>query len=247
MAPFVAGITKTIPELAPKDTYRMLELLETYYDGVMEQKFFKDLQEKDGVMLILDSATQHIVGFSTFMIIDLDVGERVVKGFFSGDTIMKKEYRKSTALGVEIGKNFIEAIERFKEYSVYWTLISKGCRTYCLLPLFFYDFYPRYDAKTPGDIQAIIHALGRKKYPDYYNSSTGIIEYPEGVETEIFKTASEEITERRLLDPHIRFFLNRNPGYVTGNELVCVAKVSVHNFTPVFVRMLRMGGVLYGA
>lgn len=239
MARLIRSITKKISEISRAERHRMFELLDEYYYGVTKLTFNRDFDEKDAVMLVLDSKTQKIVGFSTFMILDLEADGRIVKGFFSGDTIMDKEYRNSTALGVEIGKNFREALDRYPQHLLYWTLISKGCRTYRLLPLFFHDFYPRYNTETPRNIRMIIDALGRKKYPEYYNPVSGLIEFPDDIETEILKAGPEETTDRRLRDPHIRFFIEQNPGYVRGYELVCVAKISFINFTPIFTRMMR--------
>ena len=40
-------------------------------------------------------------------------------------------------------------------------------------------------------------------------------------------------------DPHIAFFLERNPGFVRGDELVCLTRIDEQNLTPAGRRMAR--------
>ncbi len=46
---------------------------------------------------------------------------------------------------------------------LYWYLICSGYRTYLYLPLFYRQFYPRYDQPTPELEQRLLDALGRCK------------------------------------------------------------------------------------
>lgn len=235
------GITKPVSSLLARERNQMLELMTLYYDGVTEEQFNKDLNEKEAVMMIIDSKTLEIVGFSTFMVLDLRVGDDQIKGFFSGDTVVRMDYRKTTTLGVELGKNFLAAVKQFPENLVYWILISKGCRTYRLLPIFFLEWYPRYDKETPSCEKNIMDAFGSKKYLVNYDSLTGRIIFPNGGEA--LKPGVAEAHEGRLKDPHIQYFVERNPHHMRGDELVCVAKVEVGNFAPLFIRMLKGSGV----
>jgi len=222
----------------------MLELMMLDYDGVTEEQFNRDLDEKEAVMMMLDSKTLEIVGFSTFMILDLKVENRSIKGFFSGDTVVYVDYRKTTMMGVELGKNLLASVRRFPENEVYWVLISKGCRTYRLLPIFFREWYPRYDRRTPEEIKNVMDAFGRHKYPEQYDAFSNLIVALPGAEA--LKAGVAEAHEGRLRDPHIQYFVEKNPNHTKGDELVCIAEVNVKNFAPAFVRMLRSAGVRLG-
>ena len=241
METLVHGITKSVSLVLPDERKQMFDLLLADYIGVTEDKFNSDLDEKDGVMMMLDSKTLKIAGFSTFMLIDLKVSGNPVKAFFSGDTIVKKEYRRTTAIGVEIGKNFIAAVKNFSGHKIYWILISKGCRTYRILPIFFREWYPRYDCETPPQIKDVMHAFGSKKYPENYDAVRGLIVFLDG--NEALKPGVADASESRIRDPHINFFVEKNPEHMRGDELVCAAEVSVDNFAPAFLRMLRTAGV----
>jgi len=41
-----------------------------------------------------------------------------------------------------------------------------------------------------------------------------------------------------LQNPHIRFFTEKNPCHGMGDELACLAEVSLDNFTPAVNRLL---------
>lgn len=239
------GITKSVVSLDKSERNRLLELMTLYYDGVSREQFNTDLDEKEAIMMMLDSRTDDIVGFSTFLILNLEVENRIIKGFFSGDTVVHADYRKTTTMGVEIGKNFISTLQRFPRHPVYWILISKGCRTYRIMPIFFLDWFPRHDRATPLDIKNIMDAFGQIKYPLNYDKEAGLITFSGPAEA--LRPGVAEAHEGRLQDPHIRYFVERNPGHMQGDELVCAAEISIQNFAPAFKRMLRMAGVKINA
>jgi hypothetical protein len=47
-----------------------------------------------------------------------------------------------------------------------------------------------------------------------------------------------EVTPARLRDPFVRFFHERNPGHVRGEELCCLAPLTRENFTPAAYRVI---------
>jgi hypothetical protein len=49
-----------------------------------------------------------------------------------------------------------------------------------------------------------------------------------------------------LCDPHVAFFLNRNPGWRRGDELVCLTEIAFENLTPAGRRMWLRGDILQG-
>ncbi len=47
-----------------------------------------------------------------------------------------------------------------------------------------------------------------------------------------------EVTPERLRDPHVSFFVRRNPGHARGDELCCLAPLTRANFTPAAYRVI---------
>ena len=74
---------------------------------------------------------------------------------YSGDTIVAPEAWGTTALA----RGWITAVnqlrERYPRGKYFWLLLTSGFRTYRFLPVFWREFFPRYDATTPTEHQAL--------------------------------------------------------------------------------------------
>ena len=115
----------------------------------------------------------------------------------------------------------------YKEHELYWILISKGYKTYRYLPTHFKEFYPRYDMPTPDFHKKLTDNFGEVKYPDDYDPKTGVL-YTGG-KADAVKEGVAEMKEHHFENPHLKFFAEANPGYVDGDELVCLIKASFDN------------------
>ena len=205
----------------------MYALFASYFAGTDRARFESDLAEKDGVILLRDR--DRICGFSTFKWID--AGEIVA--FFSGDTIVDREYWGETVLSRMWAKIAFAKADQI-DRKVYWFLISSGYKTWRFLPVFFREFYPNPDLPTPPEIQSVIDHLGAHKFADEY--ANGIVRFRNATP---LRRGVAEITEERLRDPLIAFFARANPGHANGDELACLTEVSRTNLTRAGQRMLR--------
>jgi hypothetical protein len=84
--------------LTPIERERMYELLAIYFLGTSREQFEIDLAEKDAVILLRDLKDGQIQGFSTLMRIATTIEENKIVAFFSGDTIVAKEFWGETIL-----------------------------------------------------------------------------------------------------------------------------------------------------
>ncbi len=224
--PGIQGRIVSVVEITPADSRAMYEIFARHYDCVSIEQFLLDLSEKDYV-LVLRNANGAICGFSTQKVFRVSVGGTPVRAVFSGDTIVDRAYWGEQELG-RCWCRYVSAVYREEpNVPLYWFLISKGYRTYLYLPLFFEDFYPNYGAPTPAFEQRLLDTLAAAKFPDHYRRETGLIEFP--CSQGQLKPRLAEIPARRLRDPHVQFFLKRNPAYATGHELACLAEISPLN------------------
>ena len=223
-------------ELSRDEKNRMFEILTTYYNNILRETFERDLREKDWVILLHDAATRKIQGFSTQMVLDLSVAGVPVKAIFSGDTIIEKGYWGKSALFLQWLDFACCVKEMCGARKLYWFLISMGYKTYHILPLYFKEFYPRFDKGTPRFEKEVLDVLGSMKYPVEYDCSDGVFHFSGS--SACLKPGVADIDERRLRNPHIRFFTEKNPCHGMGDELACLAEVSLDNFTPAVNRLL---------
>ncbi|MFL6194161.1 MAG: hypothetical protein ACJ75H_08315 [Thermoanaerobaculia bacterium] len=216
----------------------MRSLLAAHFRGVTPERFAADLAEKDWVLLLEDEAG--LRGFSTLRIYATrgPAGEPLTV-VYSGDTIVEPGAWSTAALP----KSWIAAVralrERHPEGRLIWLLLTSGFRTYRFLPVFWRDFWPRHDAPMPPEVRALRDHLARERFGGLYQD--GIVRFPQ---PQVLREGLDEVPEGRLRDPHVAFFLEANPGWAKGDELVCLTELAETNLTPAGRRMWREGRVV---
>src|SRR5262245_9991920 len=227
-----------LPVAAVTDAQRsaMFALMDRHYENVTSDAFDADLAEKRWVILLLDPQTEEVCGFSTQVLHDATAAGRPIRALFSGDTIVARDRWGDPSLARVWGRLALSLIDSLPGAELYWFLISKGYKTYRFLPLFFREFFPRYDSPTPDWALAVIKALGRSRYPDRFDAATGIVRA--GPKGDRLRPGVADLTPERGNNPHVRFFSTRNPDHARGDELCCVAPLTRANFLPAAYRVI---------
>lgn len=212
---------------------QMYQVFSQYYENTSWDVFLHDLSKKTGAFIMRNPAGR-VVGFSTLMRCQINVGGRSVRGLFSGDTVIERAYWGSRALQLEFFKFVIAEKFRYPFDTIHWFLISKGYKTYLLLANNFFSFYPRHDGNDEflGDI---VDAYCEQMFPAYYNRERRILDF--GHDYAPLKGDVAEITpQMREENPAIRYFEDLNPEWRRGTELPCIGVV---DWTTLFKYTLR--------
>lgn len=210
--------------LSDQDIETMFGLMNTFYDNMNKEVFLRDLSRKD-FCIVLRDVYGVIQGFSTQQVLHVPMGKEMVHGVFSGDTIIHKQSWGSLELFRQFARFFFDY---GKEYGTfYWFLISKGYKTYKILPTFCREFYPNYRTETPQNMKSVMDAFGRYLYSEEYDPKSGVICY-KGIKDKL-KNGVADVTESLLRDNDVAFFVKKNPDYQKGNDLVCIARLSTDN------------------
>lgn len=216
-------------DVTPALSEKMFDLMQQYYDNLKKTKFLEDLARKDRVILLFEG--EELCGFSSMEWMDITVEDRTLRGIFSGDTIVRQE----AAFSLALQKAFIqEVLNMPKDRELYWFLISKGYKTYRYLPLFFKEFYPHPEKATPAFEQQVMDSYALKKYPAY-DAARGVI--PNQGENDYVKAGVADVDQRLLKKKEVAFFVEKNPGYLRGDELVCLASFARKNLKPFFFKL----------
>jgi hypothetical protein len=225
-----------ISEIGTDVRREMLALMRRHFVNVRHEVFEKDLAEKHWAILVFEPATGGLCGFSTQMLLDLACDGRPIKALFSGDTIIDRAYWGDRALSRVWGRLALSLIDAWPNAELYWFLISQGYKTYRFLPIFFREYYPRFDALTPAWAQSVIAALGREKFAVAFSPTAWVVR---ATPTQYrLRSDIAALTPERLGDPHVRFFVERNPGHASGDELCCIAPLTRQNFTAAAYRVI---------
>jgi len=222
-------------ELTGALRHRMLALLTSHFSGVDAETFESDLAEKSCAVLLEDEAGA-LRGFSTFLMYSTRAGGQPLTVVYSGDTIVEPSAWGSNALP----RAWIRAVHDLRRLQpkgdLYWLLLTSGFRTYRFLPVFCRRFYPQHDAPTPAAVQALLDEVCDARFGPLYDRAAGLVRF---ARPQVLRPALLPVPEGRQADPHVRFFLERNPGHVSGDELVSLASLADDNLTAAARRMLR--------
>ncbi|UCH27358.1 MAG: hypothetical protein JSV66_06900 [Trueperaceae bacterium] len=232
------GTLSAVAHLSRCEMREMFELLDVYFENLTETRFAKDLAEKDSVILLRDGDGR-LQGFSTLMRLEARVQGVLVTAFFSGDTIVAHRFWGQTELTRLWGQYAFDEAAKLRKKTpgvkVYWLLISSGYKTYRFLPVAYRNFFPSHLAQTPSFEQAVMHTLAGSKFDGEYDRGRGVVRFREAAP---LRQGIADIEARRLKDPHVRFFLQMNPGHKRGDELVCLAELHPANLTPAGKRLV---------
>jgi hypothetical protein len=231
-------LTATAARLVPRNQLsqdnleKMYRLLYDHFDGVTFEHFRSDIAEKNWIILI--ERSDRLVGFSTLLAYETRVDGQLYSVVYSGDTIVSPEAWNSSTLS----RAWIESVARLRTLyprgPYIWLLITSGFRTYRFLPVFWGDFFPRFDRTTPTHWQQLTDCLANERFGQRYDPAAGVVRFEN---PQRLQGSLAEIPVGRRTDPHVAFFASRNPGHQRGDELVCITELSPRNLTPAGRRM----------
>jgi hypothetical protein len=230
-----------VDELAASQGEAMIGLFQEHFEGVSRDRFHHDLDEKGWAILITEDDGA-LRGFTTLDIYDVGVGRETTSVVYSGDTIVHESTRGTTLLS----SAWIGAVNRLRgelgKDRLWWLLLASGFRTYRFLPTFWRTFWPHHAETTPPARQKLLDSLAKERFGDEFDEERGIVrlEYPQ-----ILRAGFRGIPGRRMRDPHVAFFAERNPAHERGDELVCLTELANDNLTRAGRRMWDAGEKLF--
>jgi hypothetical protein len=220
-------------QLTPTQRDEMFALLDRFFEGVTRGQFERDLAAKDWAILV--RRDERLAGFTTLRVASLEFEDEPITALYSGDTIVAPEAWRSPALA----RAWIESVNSIRAANpgrrCFWLLLSSGFRTYRFLPVFWREFFPRHDAPVPAADQRLLDHLGVIGYGVMFDRAKGLVRFPQ---PQRLRGPLAAIPIGREADPHVAFFLQRNPGHASGDELACLAEISEANLTAAGRRMV---------
>jgi hypothetical protein len=219
-------------ELSPANKGEMFRLLTQHFDGVTPEQFSRDLAEKNLAFLL--EREHALVGFSTLQAYTTTFEGETINVIYSGDTIVTPGAWGTTALPRAWVAGVDSLRAKLPPSRCFWLLLTSGFRTYRFLPVFWREFFPRFDAVMPETSQRMLNQIAKDRFGNQFHPDAGVVHF---TNPQCLKDGLEKIPEGRARDPHISFFISRNPGHSNGDELVCLTELCPENLTAAGRRM----------
>jgi hypothetical protein len=228
------ALFKKVADITESDLGEIVDLYLAYYDGSNRTQIISDLEEKTEILLLYFE--ECLVGFTTLQLYDFEWQDSLVQIIYSGDTVVHRAHWGQQALAFAWIANLGKLLRERPSVPLYWFVILKGHRTYKFLPAFGKSFYPHWSIDR-SDLKPLADALALDKFGGAFSPDTGIVKFDESrgrLNPEIAFPSEEEKRKES-----VRFFLEKNPGYVLGHELVCLCEISEENMKPLTKRISR--------
>ncbi|MES2887520.1 MAG: hypothetical protein V4739_05850 [Pseudomonadota bacterium] len=215
----------------------MFALFDRCYSGGSPALFAADLARKSHVIELREGGL--LQGFSTIEVFDVEADAGAARGVFSGDTIVHHDHWGTNVLAQAFCA-FAGTLKRQRPAQpLYWLLISKGQRTYRYLSLFARDYFPHPERTTPAPVQTLMGAVARERFGAFYDPAAGVLRM-RGQGTRL-RPQWAAIRPPLQNKPEVAYFLQRNPGHLEGDELVCWCELSEANLLALALREFRRG------
>ncbi len=228
------GRVINISDISSEMAGDMFVLMDRYFT-VDRKAFEADLSKKEWV-IILEDPDGRLRGFTSLALLKTTLDSKPVQALYSGDTIIDRDSWGSIELPRVWGRFMLDAISKAGKTPIFWFLLSSGYKTYRFLPVFFTEFFPRHDRPTPGEIRHLLDHIGKKIYGSFFKSVSGTVHLPNPTP---LREGIADVSTARLSDPHVKFFVEKNPNYIRGVELACIAPLKIENLRPFIRRTLK--------
>ena len=219
-------------ELSERTRSGMYELFREHFTGVSIDQFNRDLAQKDLALLL--EREDELVGFSTLLAYTTCFEGEPINVIYSGDTIVAPDAWGTPALP----RAWVAGVESLRlnlpPARCFWLLLTSGFRTYRFLPVFWREFFPRFDASTPPLTQRMLGQFALERFGSQFQNGIVRFSNPQRLRVDL-----QKIPEGRERDPHVAFFIAHNSGHTQGDELVTLTEISPANLTSAGRRMMR--------
>ncbi len=213
---------------------RMFALYAKHYSDTAWSTFTNDLSSKTHVLL-LRNGEDLLCGFTTLQLYETNAAGERLRVVFSGDTIIEPCHWGNNALAFE-WLRFIGQVQRSNPtLPLYWLLIVKGHRTYRYLSTFALRYIPHHNHASSEQLTDLLNAIALEKFGNAFNPDTGIARF--GPRSGRLNSQLADIPAAHLKREAVRFFVELNPDYRLGDELVCLCKVCEDNMRPLARRV----------
>jgi len=212
----------------------MFRLFSEHFNDVSLEQFNHDLGEKQLALLL--ERDERLVGFSTLKAFTTRIDGEVANVIYSGDTIVTPDAWGS----ISLPRAWVAGVNELKltlpPGRCFWLLLTSGFRTYRFLPVFWREFFPRFDVITPSLAQRRLELFAGQLFGAQFDANKGIVRF---AQPQKLRDDLKTIPVGRESDPHIAFFISRNPGFAHGDELVAITEIADENLTKAGRRIVR--------
>lgn len=226
-----------LAELSVAQRGALFALLGKHFAGVERDGFDRDLADKTHVLRLVDGEGR-LLGFSTIDYRRRRFGDDDGALLYSGDTIVDP----AAWAGANLGPAWVAAVFALHAAQqggpLWWLLLTSGVRTHRYLDVYCRHYHPAPPGRDDGDAATLLPGLCAERFADRFDPTTGVVrlDAPQALLPHL-ATLPPHLAD----DASVAFFLARNPGWRSGEELASLCRLDVDNLTTAGQRALAIG------
>jgi hypothetical protein len=219
-----------IATLALHDWDEIHDFGSRYFEGA----FVDNIRTKRDLVR-LRGGDGRLLGIGAADVFDLTHAQRSVTVIYAGNTAFADETR-GQGLVHRIGfRYFIQAKRRHPFRPVYAAFTTFSWRSYLSLTRNFTRSWPRRHERLPAWEAGLCRQVGLRLFGEQYDPAAGVVRNLD----RRLRPDIAALPDRLAADPDVRYFTTRNPGYASGDVLLCLAPLTLANWWSAARRMTR--------
>lgn len=223
-------VFRPVASLSDTDRDAIWAFASRYVDTTREL-FERSIRQKQQIGLAYaDRRGAELVAVVTIDVAAVEVDGRKVVRIFTANTLVREDHRGRNIIQRMAVATYLRARLRHPLVRMYWFFDTYSYRSYLLLPRNFSAYWPRLGAPTPPEVLCVMDAIARPLYGDAWDAGRGVVRADSGKRLKPFVAPIDEAVSQ---NPHVRFFLEQNPRHADGEMLVCMAPLTLANWSSV--------------
>ena len=214
---------RKVKSFSTDENHILWSVFQESYDLSFED-FLKKQQSLDRYAIYLNQE-QQIVGYTGIRDHSFVTGNKKYRTIYFGQTIIKSEYRKKNLIQKTVVKLFSQHFLSLRRSKLFIWNDSLSYRPYLIMAKNLKCYYPSANVQHQKEHIEIRDILGEKYYGASYCSKTGTVQKNKT----ILKEKELTLSNKDLSNPHIQFFISKNPNFVKGHGLITFCPATMNN------------------
>ncbi len=148
------------------------------------------------------------------------------RAIYFGQTMILPKYRGRSLIQNTVNRLFLKHFLQFNRRQLIVWNDSIHYRPYLVMARGLKEFYPDPNQEDQKELELIRDKLGNRYYGKAYCAASGTVHK----EQTILNDQDIQLSANDLKDPHIDFFMKRNPGFQKGDGMITLCPANFKNF-----------------
>lgn len=216
-------VFKKVDLISPEETINLWKIFQQ--SSTINLDEFKTKQETLDQYALYFNAQQKLIGYTGIRSYSFKLNTKKYRAIYFGQTIVEKNYRGKKFIQNTVIRLLLKHLMSFNLSNLIIWNDSVSYRPYLVMAKNLKSYYPNMLNTNQEEFRSICNLLGKKYYGAAFCSNTGTIIKPRPT----LRKKELVLSKKDLEDPHIKFYVTKNPNYTQGHGLITFCPATLKN------------------